>query len=176
MQRESIATKLVLSGIPSAALITATRRFVQEMYNGLLSDPETSARVALATHELMENLAKYASGGDGELEIGLIQRDGQDYVRIKTTNCATEAEVRELRRVLDQIRESRDPLKTYLEFIANSVASTGRSGLGLVRVRAEAEMDLSYSISKSQVTIVAETPVPPRAGGWAHPPCSRLVP
>ena len=162
MASESVRTSLVLDGPPPTRVISATRRFVQEVYENLLDDPEMGSRVALAAHELLENLAKYARGGSLQLLVELVQRDGQSHVRIKTKNLADAEEIRELKQVLDELGEAQYPFKTYVDFIARSAESDVGSGLGLARVRAEADMNIRYAVSGDEVTVFAETAIPVR--------------
>jgi hypothetical protein len=159
---EAIATSLVLDGPPSGRVIGSTRRFVQEICGGLLGDEEVSSRVALATHELLENVAKYSSGGPIGLDVELRERSGQSMIRIRTSNRARPDKLAELRRVLETVTDSADPFATYLDFIAKSSELEEGSGLGLARIRAEADMNLHYTVEGDLVTLVAETPAPPR--------------
>ncbi len=143
-------------------VIAATRQFVQNVYDDLLGDPDTSSKVALAAHELLENLAKYASGGDMDLEVSIVRHDNQDFVRIRTRNQAAPEQLAALTHTLDEIRAAQDPLATYIDFIARTAECDVGSGLGLARIRVEADMSLQYDISGSEVTVLAETPVPAR--------------
>ena len=161
-KRQSIRASLRLDGPPPARVIAATRQFLQSIYEDLLDDPDTSSRVALAAHELLENLAKYSSGGDMDLEVSIVRRDQQDFVRIRTRNRSSPEQLAALTRTLDEIRAARDPLSGYLDFIARSAQSDLGSGLGLARIRAEADMSLQYDITGTEVTVVAETSVPTR--------------
>src|SRR5262249_37516736 len=69
-----------LSEAPRPSLASTARRFVHELCNSLLTDPDASSRVALATHELIENLSKYSCGGPTTLDVELTEHDGRDYV------------------------------------------------------------------------------------------------
>jgi hypothetical protein len=139
-------------------VIETTREFVRGVYDVLLGDSDLSWRVAMATHELLENLDKYASAGFREFEIGLVERNGQRFVRIRTTNRSTPERLAVLRSVLNEVGGSSDPFRTYIEYMVRSSKSRSKSGLGLARIRAEARMEIRHVISGNQVTITAESP------------------
>jgi len=157
--RSSRSTAITLDFEARGKIISTTSKFVKELYDGMLADPDATSRVVLTTHELLENTAKYASDGLTHMQVAVAEREGQNYVQIQTRNRATPARLEELRRFLDEISESHDPIATYYQFIARSAERSEGSGLGLARIRAEGEMDLAYTVDGDEVTIVAEAPV-----------------
>ena len=61
---------------PSLELIPIVRRFVEIFYSQLLAQDDVAARIALATHELLENSVKFSSDGMASIHIGVAaQRD-----------------------------------------------------------------------------------------------------
>jgi len=147
---------------PRVRLIASTRAMVTDLCEQVLDDADATARVAMAAHELMENVAKYASGGEGSMEVELSERDGQSHVQVSTKNRAS-AEQREiLRHVIGELRSAVDPVAYYDAVIAKSARSKG-SGLGLARIRAEGNMDVELSIDGDEVTISAQTSLAVRA-------------
>jgi hypothetical protein len=140
-------------------LIWRTSRYVRDFYGNVLADPDACARVMLTAHELLENAAKYSADGHGQLEVELVEHDGQPYVRIATSNLASPDRLAELRRFFDESGRTPDPIALYDQMIARTAQRTDGSGLGLARIRAEGEMTLSHVINGDTVTIVAETPV-----------------
>jgi hypothetical protein len=148
-----------LDFVPEMRLIWRTSRYVRDFYGNVLADPDACARVMLTAHELLENAAKYSADGHGQLEIELVERDGQPHVRIATSNLASPERLTELRRFFDESGRTPDPIALYDQMIARTAQRTDGSGLGLARIRAEGEMTLSHTISGDTVTIVAETPV-----------------
>jgi hypothetical protein len=140
-------------------LIWRTSRYVRDFYGNVLADPDACARVMLTAHELLENAAKYSADGHGQLEIEVVERDGQPYVRIATRNLASADRLAELRRFFDESGQTPDPIALYDQMIARTAQRTDGSGLGLARIRAEGEMTLSHAIDGETVTIIAETPV-----------------
>jgi hypothetical protein len=148
-----------LDFVPEMRLIWRTSRYVRDFYGNVLADPDACARVMLAAHELLENAAKYSVDGHGQLEIEVVERDGQAFVRIATSNMASADRLAELRRFFDESGRTPDPIALYDQMIARTAQRTDGSGLGLARIRAEGEMTLSHSVEGDTVTIVAETPV-----------------
>jgi hypothetical protein len=144
---------------PNARLISSTGRFVEEFYGGVLADPDATSRVVLTIHELLENIAKYSSDGLSHLVVQLLDRDGKNFVQIRTRNTSPPSRLAELRRLLDQVSRSEDPVALYNRLIAESAEEPDRSGLGLARIRAEGEMDLDYAVRGNEVTILAQAPV-----------------
>ena len=156
-----VSTSLSLDFRPHGDFVGQTREFVHDLYRRLLVDHDEADRIALTTHELLENLVKYADDGPSSVEIRLQRQEGQDYVGIETRNSTTPERISELRDLLDRIVDSEDPIALYDDLIASSIERPG-SGLGLARIRAEADMKLAYSIEGNEVTIRAEAPVSTR--------------
>lgn len=155
----SVRAAIRLDFVPEMRLIWRTSRYVRDFYGNVLADPDACARVMLTAHELLENAAKYSADGHGQLEIDVVERDGQAYVRIATSNLATAERLTELRRFFDESGRTPDPIALYDQMIARTAQRTDGSGLGLARIRAEGEMALTHNIEGETVTIVAETPV-----------------
>lgn len=158
MANNAALTSLQLNGPPAIRLISSTRRFVQDLCATLV-DPETSSRVALAAHELMENLAKHSNAGPTDLTIEVGEVRGETRILLRTSNRATPQQRDELERMLKLVCSGEEPMTMYLSVIADSLQREEGSGLGLARIRAEAGMDLTYSIAGDEVTIAAETGV-----------------
>lgn len=146
---------------PSVALIQIVRRFVGDFYDRVLGDPDAVSRVALATHELLENAVKYSLDGETSLSIHVDPEDDARRVTIRLSNRATETDVVALREIFDEMTIFPDPFEQYRTAMERTARCTTRSGLGIVRVRAEGEMIMRYTIEGDAVTIVAETRVAP---------------
>jgi hypothetical protein len=144
---------------PDAALILTTGKFIKEFYEQVLDDPDATSRVVLTIHELLENIAKYSTDGVGDLAEQLVDRDGRNYVQIRTRNASTPSRAAQVSRLLDEVRAAEDPVQLYYRLIRESAERTEGSGLGLARVRAEGEMDVDYAVRGNEVTIVAQAPV-----------------
>jgi hypothetical protein len=148
-----------LDFVPEMRLIWRTSRYVRDFYGNVLADPDDCARVMLTAHELLENAAKYSADGLGQLEIELVDRQGQPYVQVRTRNRARADSLAELRRFFDESTRAPDAIALYDQMIARTAQRTDGSGLGLARIRAEGEMALSHSVDGDTLTIVAEMPV-----------------
>lgn len=136
---------------PNIKLVSTVRRFTGEFYRRVLADQELSSRLALATHELLENAVAYST--DPETAIRIEIED--DLLTVKTWNRSTPERLAALRGLIDSIEQAEDPEAFYQDLLLKSVARTDGSGLGLARVRSEAEMLVSYEIDNDRVCIRA---------------------
>lgn len=161
-----MTTAFELQFRPSAALIAIVRRFVSEFYAQVLLDPDCVARVALATHELLENAVKYSLDGATALSItvepGAAPLDGASQVAIRISNRAGSRDIDALRALFEEMERYPDPFAHYQAALARGAKSRSGSGLGIVRVRAEGEMSMSYSIDGDSVCILARARVQAR--------------
>lgn len=152
--------KMLLNFRPSIDLISSTRRFVNELLDSMLANPDVSSRVALTIHELLENTLKYSLDGEARLDLSVDKRDGRQVISIRASNRATPDQLLELRGRIDALRDLTDPMSTYVTMMVESArGDTDGSGLGLVRIRVEGEMELNYTVEGDQITIQCSTPV-----------------
>lgn len=140
---------------PNIKLVSTVRRFTADFYRRVLVDQELSSRLALATHELLENAVAYAIDAESAIRIEI---DG-DMLTVTTWNRSTYERISGLRALLDDIAAAPDPEAFYQQLLLKSVTRTDGSGLGLARVRAEAEMLINYEIDKDRVSIKATTKI-----------------
>lgn len=155
----SASQKLQLNFKPSIDLISSTRRFVNELMNSMLANPDASSRVALTIHELLENTLKYSTDGEAHLDLCVQRHEGSALVEVSASNRATPEQLLELRQRIDELREVADPMGLYVSMMIESARRDGGSGLGLVRIRVEGEMDVTYAIEGDRITIKCSTPV-----------------
>ncbi|AKU99877.1 hypothetical protein AKJ09_06541 [Labilithrix luteola] len=142
---------------PSVALVATVRRFVSDFYAQMLGDDDLSGRLAMATHEMLENTVHYSSDGKGSLEIFMKRRPQRVDVCIKTRNRAEAEVLARAKEALDGVVGAEDPNAHYLALCRRAAKrSDGGSGLGLGRIRAEADLGVSYSIGGEQLTIRVE--------------------
>lgn len=142
-------------------LVSIVRRFVSDFYDRTLSDPDASSRIALATHELLENAVKYARDGQAKVRIEVRAKGSSAHVKIRTRNCAAPEDTAYIERTITEMRGSSDPNLYYLDVIRRNARRTEGSGLGLARIHAEAEMEVSVKCGRNgTVTVIAETDVP----------------
>src|ERR1041384_1948588 len=89
-------------------LVSIVRRFVSDFYDRTLADPEATSRVALATHELLENAVKYSRDGRAKVRIQVTGVGDRVRVRIRTKNRAEAADAEHIQRAIDEMT-SMDP-------------------------------------------------------------------
>ena len=140
---------------PNVELISVVRRFVSAFYDQILEDPDTASRLAVATHELLENACKYASDGKTTLSIEFI-REGAG-VRIVLSNRAAPEQIADLSERFVEMAECPDPDLYYQRMMTRSMKQKSGSGLGLARIRAEAEMTLAFRCDGDCLYLIAET-------------------
>jgi hypothetical protein len=144
---------------PNVALVSVVRRFVSDFYARFLGDPDGTSRVALATHELLENAVKYSVDGETTIRIEVDEVTQPRTVRITLRNRAEAANIAAIRDILDGVTRSGDASAFYQELIARKAKRREGSGLGLARVCAEGEMTLRYHIEDDTAVIEASTAV-----------------
>jgi hypothetical protein len=143
---------------PSTELITVVRQFLDRFYLGILGDADVSSRVALTTHELLENAAKYSADGDVRLYVQVNRQQGTAVVR--TTNRATPAQIERLRLCMEEIANAADVHQYYAAMLRRSAHRTsGWGGLGLARIWAESNMTLHLVVTGDEIEIHAHGPI-----------------
>lgn len=150
-------TAFELSFRPNVELISIVRRFVSDFYERMVEDPDAVSRMALATHELLENAVKYSSDGSTSLSITFEPGEVSSVVSIRLSNCANKENLAGLAELFEEMKNNEDPFAHYQAVMARSAKRKIGSGLGLVRVRAEGEMTMSHTIEEDRVTILAQT-------------------
>jgi hypothetical protein len=149
---------------PSVKLISTVRRFTEEFFRRMLDDREIAERVAMATHELLENAVAYAL--DGETSVRVEMAD--DHLAVKTWNRASPERLVELGSMIDAMNRAGDPSAHYQQLFEKTAYRKDGSGLGLARINAEAEMAVSYEVvADDRVCIQARARIEPPRGGNA---------
>jgi hypothetical protein len=141
--------------VPSA---TVVRRFVADMYQRFLSDSEAASRIALATHELLENAARYAKGGETTLRIEVDLEQQARPITIELRNRAEPANIAAIREILDGLAGAPSASTFYQQLLMRRVQAKDRSrGLGLARICAECDMRLTCRVVDDDVSIIEAT-------------------
>lgn len=117
----SAAPSFELTFRPSIDLIAIVRRFVADFYLKVTSDDDAASRLALATHELLENAAKYSTDGAADLEVRVDPREGTVHVRM--CNLAAPAQVERLRVCFEEIRAAASAADLYAEILRRAPSS-----------------------------------------------------
>jgi hypothetical protein len=124
-----------------------------------IDDLETTSRLHMAAHELVENVLKYGSSPEVGLEFELERGVNESIVRLRTRNTAAPEQLREVTRRISELRAAVDPVAYYDQLIRSTAPMNGMSGLGLARIRAEAGLDVDCSVDGREVSIVVQTTV-----------------
>jgi hypothetical protein len=144
-----------LSFRPNVALVSVIRRFVVEFYRRFLGDADATSRVALATHELLENAVKFSTDGETTIRIEVHQDVVPHVVDIELRNRAEPQNIAAMREILDGVARAPDALAFYHQLLVTRAKVSDRSGgLGLARICAEAEMHLSHRVVDGDVTVI----------------------
>jgi len=150
---------------PNVQLINVVRRFVSDFYDEVIGDPDMVSRLALATHELLENAVRYSTDGETIIRIYIVPTDDGDELTIRMENRAEERHHATLGELFEEMNAAEDAMDHYCGVMRRNAKREDGSGLGLARIRAEAEMSLDYEVEGDRVTIIARAHVP--QGGQA---------
>ncbi len=146
---------------PNIRLVSTVRRFTGDFYQRVLVNQELASRLALATHEMLENAVAYANDDETAIRIDV---DGE-LLSVRTWNRAVPERIAAIKNGIDKVMAATDPELYYQEQMTVAAKRSDGSGLGLARVRNEAEMTLSYEIDNDRVCIRAVT----KLVGGLHP-------
>jgi hypothetical protein len=147
---------------PNLRLVPIVRRFVSDFYGEVFADPEIISRLALVTHELMENAVRHNSGGEARLMVELRDLAGAKHIAVKIGNPSYPENIAKVGRLLADMERAPDLFQFYVQLMGQTAREPEGSGLGLTRIRAEGEMQLSHSVQGQWVEITASTTCPAR--------------
>lgn len=138
-------------------LVAIVRRFVEEYYGALFTDEETLSRLALVTHELMENAMRYSNGGMARLAVEYDPLLRRVWVRSFNQTSAQHADA--VGRLVEGLARAEDPMALYVGLMRDTASRAEGSGLGLARIRVEAEMELSHRYQAGCLNITASAQI-----------------
>ncbi len=148
---------------PNIRLVPIVRRFVSDFYGEVFADAEIISRLALATHELMENAVRHNSGGEARLMVELRDVEGEKHISVRIGNPAWPENIARVGQLLEAMERAPDLFQFYLQLMGQTARQLEGSGLGLTRIRAEGDMQLSHIVQGQWVEITASTSCPARA-------------
>ena len=148
-----------LSLDPNPRFVSIVRRFIEEVFERLIPDPEAVFRVSMSAHELLENAAKYASGGRALLRFSTRLEGEHAVVNLSLINDTSPNHIEQLRLRVQAIASAPDAFVHYQKLMVAPARTPGESGLGLARIAAEAEMQLGLEVNGSTVAILASAKV-----------------
>jgi len=140
---------------PSYELVSVVRRFAGVLCEQALVDGDLASRVALATHELLENAVRYSVDGRTTIRVDVDLKAARPSVTVRTRNRATRDQAAVLATKIDEIVAAPDPLRLFQSLMRRTAKSTQRGGLGLGRIAAEADMHLSCALAGDIVEVTA---------------------
>jgi anti-sigma regulatory factor (Ser/Thr protein kinase) len=142
---------------PNVQLVSVVRRFVSEFYQRTLKDPDVTARVALATHELLENAVKYSKDGETTVRIEIASEGEPREIAILLRNRAEDRHVAAIREIVDGVTDAPDAFAYYQQLLVRKAKIKQGSGLGLARICAEGEMNIVLRVLDGDVVELEAT-------------------
>lgn len=140
---------------PDVTVVATVRRFVGDLCARIFTDPDVISRVIVATHELLDNAARYALADTCWVRVE-VQRAGDEAgVVIVTENRVNEERRRELAEVIDELTASVSRESYYQDVLRRVANRPEEGGLGLARVHAESELCLSSTLHGDVVQVRA---------------------
>jgi hypothetical protein len=130
--------------------VPAIRRLVEKVHRRFVPSSDDMSRVAMATHELLENAIKFSIDGSAMIRIE-VPADGE--ILITTRNRASVDDLAGLRKIAAELDASPDPMLFYIGLMQR--APDARGGLGIGRVAAEGEMQIGFALDGDIVEVKA---------------------
>jgi anti-sigma regulatory factor (Ser/Thr protein kinase) len=135
-------------------MVSVLRQFVETALGKLGISESRAVDVAMAAHELLENVAKYSDDQDGQLVLEVQPLDDRARLMLTVSNRANPANIERLKEIIKELNATSDPISYYLSLIQKETPE-GESGVGLARIRAEAKMSLTLTIDDQRVRVSA---------------------
>jgi two-component sensor histidine kinase len=140
---------------PYPRVVSRVRRLVEREFTEGGGDPEAVFRLAMVTHELLENAVKYSDGAEVRLEVQLDPTAG--HMRARMTNTTSPQHRERLRARVRLLKSAARPSEVYEDLMRRPPKSDGESGLGLARIVSEGGLDLNLEDHGNAITIEASS-------------------
>jgi hypothetical protein len=139
-------------------LVSIVRRFVSDFCQQTLGSRALAERVALTTHELLENTVAYSTNGESSLHVEVATDGPRAVVSLRTRNQASPEDIEALSGRLREIQEAPDAFAYYQMVMRRNSGLRDKSGLGLARVFAETQTQMSMQREADDcITVLAQT-------------------
>ncbi len=155
MSPASEQTYVELKFSPSPDLIPIVRRFVSAFYERVLNHADAASRLALTTHELLENTVKFSLDGISSVHLGVTPLGDVTLVTIRPITRCGERDRENVARIVEEMKQSTDMGDYYQQVMRKNARRRDGSGLGLARIAAEAEMTLECEIEGEELRLIA---------------------
>jgi len=130
---------------------------VDTLSHRILSDEDAAWRLAMAAHELLDNVRRHGCDGTANLHLSVSTGSDGRGASLRVGSRTDPQGIKDLRALFDRMRDAPDAWTFYVDSMKQTAASTHGSGLGLARIFAEGEMELSMVVGdEGFVSIVAE--------------------
>jgi hypothetical protein len=159
--RDAESRSVDLACEPDLDQVSSVREFVESYYKTVIQDDDVICRMAVAAHELLENAAKYSTGGLSHLRIRMRGGAKPVLLSVSVSNFADPARIDDLKVTIAELDSSKDAFETYQDYMSRSTLRSHGSGLGLARIRAEADMTLVLEFQGDEVCVKAVASLAP---------------
>lgn len=130
------------------------RHWLSDLCSGKF-DEDSCDRIAITTHELLENALKYSIPGAVHVKIEMVPGTQFDVVTVRVTNPSSPEYIRVLEENLRHLDEAISPDAHYLNRMRETANRVSGSGLGLARIAAENSMQIDLVVEGSLVHLSA---------------------
>jgi hypothetical protein len=132
---------LDISFTPKWDYIPLTRNYIENFLLFSIHNKLKITKIILVTSELLENAIKY-SYSDGVRTT--IKKNKERKIELRVRNTIEKIHAGELIEYIEELNESSDPFKFYIEKMKQSISrNDGKTGLGLSRIKYEGEANLT---------------------------------
>jgi hypothetical protein len=149
---------LDLEVLAAPELISPVRRFVASTLRRVLQDDDLAWRMELASHELLDNAAKYGLRRPVHLRVTRESWRGGRALKLTLDNLSDPAHIGRLERLMSAMCGQADPMGHYISLMKREQAPDPMA-LGLARVRAEGGLDLDLVVDGDRVAVSVRAPL-----------------